>query len=1162
MKKIFFVLFGILVLNCFSQNLEIIFPLKRTSFQTNELIYFSVVSNNDVLGNGLKVRIKGDDGSLLDSFFIPQFLTPGRNKSTKVEHFVINGSLLKPGHYTIEVEKDSQIAKKEFDIFSHIRRTSYKLIDWGSFADGEQLVYLGERNLGFNLVLGNNMRNPKTIKNAEYLIRGGADWMQACTMSGGHQMDLRIECDWSDPYVIRGGTGRVAWQAILGQTTPNCIGVHFYDEPGLTWWKDPKTGKFTPHNIPAQMKAFENSFNYQLPHFSEVTPDDEEKVDIWKKWARWKLSFIDSAWKHGKYGVSYVNPNYISCNQSIYGWHAYADGYYFNVARSLPVVLGHGGYDDLTGSYLSPLFFLDMGNVRNYNKDVWYLPVWYYPMPPETFRCEQYLCFASGIQGLAVPPPFKMFDPNKDKRISDSVVEFNRTAEKLGTIFTTKMKPEKPQVAFLYSISQCIDAQIKSGMEDNYSGGGHRDKLLLLYVALKMAHIPATPIVEEDILDGTASKYFKVIILTGINYLEKNVVEALQSYIASGGNVLMTNDCKVNIKGAKKLDFSINTEIFEKITTLWKENKTQEAMLLASAGNIMKEAESISKNIKANLGKLGIGLVADTDKGKLGIELVADTDKEDVFLFTHKFPDITYLFAVNVSFDFSKNNRLALKSNDCEIEINGDYKIYNLLTNGEDDSFKKRKNKLNGKISFGPGQMKAYALLKSPISKVNISDVDLNLDYTLKKNQSTINFSIFLIDENGNIIKSPVPLKIVVKDPQNNERYYLYRATENGFLNITLPFGLNEPAGEWKVSVEELISGKKSEKIFNYSSPKETPSVLGMFERAIYLENDIDRIYRFARDNREITIIVGKSQFDKNAGERLRKILSAWDIKCEIVEADNVKVRSLSEEEAKTWVGLVYTGSGQIKSGDTNPPILVGFDIKGSAILIGNPEDNKIIKFLLDNGFLPFTPDKNLPGEKRGMIAWQYYGVGFERESVSLIAYDEEGMNEALGTFYEIIHGIEPLTPFIYPVKATLTSGKTTSSFKSPEIVWKKFLQDRPISIKADDKIEIITMKKEILNIDKKGNILSIKEISEIPEIKEELKVIEKDNFLKEKILKMIKEKGNRKVYVYWGGYYQIIGEKNEIYVIPEQKEISCIEIMDDGLVIGLADGYLIYTKF
>jgi len=38
----------------------------------------------------------------------------------------------------------------------------------------------------------------------------------------------------------------------------------------------------------------------------------------------------------------------------MYGFHAYGDGYYFNVARPLSVISGHGGYDDGPAGYFFP----------------------------------------------------------------------------------------------------------------------------------------------------------------------------------------------------------------------------------------------------------------------------------------------------------------------------------------------------------------------------------------------------------------------------------------------------------------------------------------------------------------------------------------------------------------------------------------------------------------------------------------------------------------------------------------------------------------------------------------------------------------------------------------------------------------------------------------
>ena len=71
----------------------------------------------------------------------------------------------------------------------------------------------------------------------------------------------------------------------------------------------------------------------------------------------------------------------------------------------------------------------------------------------------------------------------------------------------------------------------------------------------------------------------------------------------------------------------------------------------------------------------------------------------------------------------------------------------------------------------------------------------------------------------------------------------------------------------------------------------------------------------------------------------------------------------------------------------------VGFAVQGDVILLGNPEDNAIIKFLGDNKFLPYVPKAGrFPGAGRGMVAWQRDGVGKGQESVTLIAHDADGL--------------------------------------------------------------------------------------------------------------------------------------------------------------------------
>ena len=125
------------------------------------------------------------------------------------------------------------------------------------------------------------------------------------------------------------------------------------------------------------------------------------------------------------------------------------------------------------------------------DKPDWYLPTWY-NSTTDKFRLEQNMSFMEGIQGMATPPWFNIFDP-QGKPEAQGVVECNKTDARLGTIFTA-MPVNRGQVAVLYSLDQCIDAQIKSGMKDNYEGGDHtRAKLLQVFTAMRMLHTSLFP---------------------------------------------------------------------------------------------------------------------------------------------------------------------------------------------------------------------------------------------------------------------------------------------------------------------------------------------------------------------------------------------------------------------------------------------------------------------------------------------------------------------------------------------------------------------------------------------------------------------------------------------------------------------------------------------
>ena len=251
---------------------------------------------------------------------------------------------------------------------------------------------------------------------------------------------------------IRGGTRARRPPGLDDRTRPNVPGVHFYDEPGLTWAKDPETGESTPHGIPAQVALVRSAFGRDPLPYREVEPKNPDHVAHWSSgpcgsWASWT--------PRGRTPSSasrYVRPDFLSVTQSQYGWSAFTDGYYFNVVRSLPVISGHGGYNDYGPGYFNPSYFLELARARDLAKPNWYLPTWYGNTTADEFRLEQYLSFQTEHPGHdhaarpATRPSTRRGAPGHGRVEQADAAARHDLHHDAG---------HAPPVAMLYSLSQC-----------------------------------------------------------------------------------------------------------------------------------------------------------------------------------------------------------------------------------------------------------------------------------------------------------------------------------------------------------------------------------------------------------------------------------------------------------------------------------------------------------------------------------------------------------------------------------------------------------------------------------------------------------------------------------------------------------------------------------
>jgi hypothetical protein len=1148
---------------------ELKFPLVRTAYQTNEDIHLAVVrSAPQALAAGdLVVTLAGDDASRMSFTLAVPAAAPSGGEARATEHVYLAGRLLRPGRYAVEVAVDGETAKAEIELYSHVRRSTYKLISWGS-AKGKQLLAEGEDSLGFNLYYGHDA--VANLKDAN-LLRAGVDFMLVCTMGGAHQMDMRGECDWSDPYVIRGGTVRVARQAFADRTQGNCIGVHDYDEPGLTWGKDPATGKSTAHAVPSQHRSYESAFGQKPIDYKAVDPKNPADAARWRQWAYWKLAFMDAAWKHSQFGVNAVRPDFISATQSQYGWTAFTDGYYFNVARCLPVASGHGGYHDYGLIQFNPSFFLEFARARDWAKPCWYLPCWYGSTTSDQFRLEQYLSFQTGIQGLITPPDIDPFEPAR-KPAADGVVESNKLAARLGTIFTT-MPVTRPPAAVLYSMSHLIHVQTQDRTMNYAHADKHAKMLNYVYLASKIIQQQFLPVLDEDVVDGTLAANHKAVILADIDYLDPAVATGLENFVADGGLVLLAGKCQVKIKGAIDLGVRPTLPDQDIVDKLEKEQKWQERAPYVTLGRQLQAVKPLADAIKSRLEKAGIApIFACDDTGIVATRQAAG--------------DIEYLFAVNAAADW-KGPNLNVQAAAVTIGLVDDGRpIYDAVLGGKMAQFEKKGGKQQAALRFGPGQMRVFARTARPISGVEVATPVIRRDYTVAQEPLSVEIGAMLLAEDGGAVSGSAPLRVRLTDPLGEVRYDLYRATALGSLRLALPLAINDPAGKWTVTVTDLLANTESSAAFNLPAVPRCGAVAGRKERAIHFGQDRDNIYRFFREFRSVTIATGKSDYNQAAAERLATILGPWDVKATIVKADAIaKPRQLPAEAVATWVGLE---PGRV---DAAKPAVqqVGFAVEGPVILLGTPEDNPVIAFLAKQRFLPYVPSAGeVPGRGRGMIAWQRDGVGHEQESITLIAYDAEGMAEAVGTLYEAMAGLEPLTPLVPPTANQVAAATKADRLPEPKLVWQAVLPDRAVAMTADGaRLTVLTRDESISVLDAKGKAGSPqalkpdayeKKLGEMnpaaaaafaatkPNARPapvkpdpEVAKVEKASPLPGRIVKYVAPRGDWVAVGYWGGLLRILGADGKPAMARQfQHDITGLAWVGDTLAVGLSDGRVI----
>jgi hypothetical protein len=556
---------------------------------------------------------------------------------------------------------------------------------------------------------------------------------------------------------------------------------------------------------------------------------------------------------------------------------------------------------------------------------------------------------------------------------------------------------------------------------------------------------------------------------------------------------------------------------------------------------------------------------------KAGIAPLFECDQPGIVATRQAAGDVEYFFAVNATHDPEQGHpNTALKAVEANVALAGDDRaVYDAIVGGAVAGLQPSGGKTSGKLRFGAGQMRVFARTAKPIKGVTLAQPTLVRDYTRKSLPLSVEIGAAVLDQRGQTLSGPIPLAIEVRDPLGAVRYDLYRSTNiAGGLKLTLPLAANDPPGAWSIRAIDLLSNSEAKATFTLPKTTSLGALAGATERAVSFRGESDNVFRFFRTYQDVTIVTGSSPYHAAAAKRLTDALATWGVRAKTVDAASVnKPRSLTPEQARTWVGIEF---GRAEPGEKNSPLKAGFAIDGPVVLLGNPDDNPLIAFLDKNKFLPYAPDKtNFPGAGRGYYAWQRDAIGPRQETLTLIAYDEAGLTEAVGSVFEAASGIEPLTLYAPPSKNTITPVTKSSFVPAAPLAWSAQLPDRIDGIGASgDTLSARSHDGTLASIDASGKIIksSVLTAAEFDRtVKSETPPnIDLINSAQKRVgaLKKVKhaaDLGNFTAVSYWGGTLDIYDNAGTLqHRNIFSQDITALTTSGDKAIAGLADGRVI----
>jgi hypothetical protein len=217
--------------------------------------------------------------------------------------------------------------------------------------------------------------------------------------------------------------------------------------------------------------------------------------------------------------------------------------------------------------------------------------------------------------------------------------------------------------------------------------------------------------------------------------------------------------------------------------------------------------------------------------------------------------------------------------------------------------------------------------------------------------------------------------------------------------------------------------------------------------------------------------------------------------------------------------------------------------------------------------------DRSMLNSGRGMFAWQRDGIGPGQESITLIAYDEAGMSEVVGSLYEAVAGIDPLAQFRWPTADEIAPATTASVVPALKLQELMPLPDRVVGMRLEaDTLTALSHDGTLLTDDFKEPFGDAKFVAgiEFAKLADDLKTpvntaavaAAQQQSDPTRLVKFVFAHGEQTAIIFWGGWLELRDASGKVLsrtALPQ--DITTAASNRESLVVGLADDRVFRLK-